>query len=159
MAEIVKICIHHGQLTKDQVKIYLRKGRNYPQIKCNKCTYNYTKISRNRCRERVRISDNAHYARTRKRHLELMRIRKFGVNAEQFNEMLKNQNNICAICKKPETVIWKSRNEIKPLCIDHCHKTGKVRGLLCAKCNAAIGQFKDSIESLASAIEYLKARQ
>lgn len=154
---IIKKCIHHGELTKEHVKIYPRKGRNYPQIKCKKCAYNYTKTSNNRFRERVRKTDNAHYAKNRNRHIETRRIRQFGISQDQFNQMLLKQNNVCAICKNPETVVWKKTNTIKPLCIDHCHKTGKIRGLLCARCNTAIGLFKDSLNALISASEYLKA--
>lgn len=159
MKEIIKTCIHHGELTKEEVKIYKRKGRKNLQIKCKKCAHNYSKISNNRFRERVRKTDNEHYTRTRLRHLETRRARLFGVTELQFNEMLNNQKHVCAICKNPETVLWKKRNEIKPLCIDHCHNTGKIRGLLCSRCNSAIGLIKDSTEILQSAIEYLKAHQ
>ena len=59
--------------------------------------------------------------------------------------MLKSQKSRCLICKK-----------IDKLVIDHCHKTGKVRGLLCHCCNAGIGMFEDNIEILDKAKEYLK---
>lgn len=77
---------------------------------------------------------------------------KFGITEIQYNEMLKNQNNACAICKSKES------GDIRTvaLAVDHCHKTGVVRGLLCASCNKAIGFLKDSVQNLESAIEYLK---
>lgn len=156
---IIKDCIHHGYLIKDQVRIYKRKNRNKPQIRCKKCAYLCHKNSNQKYRERVRKADNDHYSKTRKRHLELRRLRLFGITNNKFNEMLENQNYVCAICKKPEIVLWKRRNEIKPLCIDHCHETGKIRGLLCARCNSGLGQFQDSIEVMESGIKYLKAHQ
>jgi len=64
------------------------------------------------------------------------------------------QNGKCAICKKPET--RKTGNKIRELSIDHCHKTGKVRGLLCDSCNNGLGRFKDSVKLLESALKYLK---
>jgi len=63
--------------------------------------------------------------------------------------MLIKQNNLCAIC----------HNEFKPfkdIHIDHNHITGKVRGLLCSKCNMSLGGFDDKINNLESAIIYLK---
>jgi len=59
-------------------------------------------------------------------------------------ECLK-RNNRCDICTK----------EVKPLHVDHCHTTGKIRGYLCGGCNKGLGLFKDSIESLQQAIGYL----
>lgn len=156
---IIKNCIHHGYLKKDQVRYHERKGRNYPQIRCKQCDFICSKKSNNNNRERVRKGDNAHYAKTRLRHLEIRRFSKFGITPEQFNKMLKKQNYVCKICKNSETALWKKRNEVKPLSIDHDHKTGKVRGLLCGRCNSALGLVKDSTYILESAMEYLKAHQ
>jgi hypothetical protein len=82
--------------------------------------------------------------------------RNYRITPDKFELMLKNQNNVCAICKNNETRINKKLNLIKNLSVDHCHKTGKVRGLLCNNCNTSLGRFKDSIELLESAINYLK---
>lgn len=79
--------------------------------------------------------------------------RKYGVSLEWYNETLANQNGVCAICKQPETAVIKGRVIAMP--VDHCHKTGKARGLLCTKCNRGLGLFRDSKAFLMSAIEYL----
>lgn len=78
------------------------------------------------------------------------KIRKYGLTPAEFDAMLNAQGLVCAICgtDKPS----KRDNTFR---IDHCHKTGKVRGLLCMKCNSALGMFQDSIPSLQKAIEYL----
>jgi hypothetical protein len=76
--------------------------------------------------------------------------REYGLTLEQFLDLLDRQNNQCAICK----TVFENRSQSF---VDHCHTTGKVRGLLCAKCNFGIGQFNDNIEVLSQAIEYLKA--
>jgi hypothetical protein len=69
------------------------------------------------------------------------------------NEMLKSQNYVCAICKNPETV--KSvKGKLKELAVDHCHNTGKIRGLLCYACNIGIGLFKNNPEILYQASLY-----
>ena len=74
----------------------------------------------------------------------------FGVTLDQYNFMLESQNGVCAICN------LHTEKEKRMLAVDHCHKTGKIRGLLCRFCNQAIGQFNDDIQRLDNAINYLK---
>jgi hypothetical protein len=82
--------------------------------------------------------------------------RNFGITREDFNNMMESQKGVCDICKKPESRKNQVTGKIKHLCVDHCHTTGKIRGLLCFKCNSAIGKLKDSIPILENAITYLK---
>ena len=79
---------------------------------------------------------------------------KFGITLAQFQAMSTAQNNVCAICKLPE---WKPGRWGKmSLAVDHCHATNTVRGLLCNRCNQAIGQFNDDPELLEAAVIYLR---
>lgn len=78
----------------------------------------------------------------------------FGIGLDDYNRMLKEQDGVCAICKKPETLV--NHGRVMPLPVDHCHSTGKIRGLLCAQCNHAIGKFDDDTKLLESAIRYLQ---
>jgi hypothetical protein len=80
-------------------------------------------------------------------HKNTYRYAKYGINKEDFDKMIIDQNNSCKICNQ------QLNDEIH---IDHCHSTGKVRGLLCGKCNKGLGQFNDDIEILTNAIKYLK---
>lgn len=83
--------------------------------------------------------------------------REYGIGLSDFNDLLSSQNHKCAICNNAES--WRDyRNKDKPrnFCVDHDHKTGKVRGLLCGSCNVMLGRAKDSVELLQSAIDYLK---
>ena len=80
----------------------------------------------------------------------------FGITLKQYNEMLEDQQGLCAICGKPEQIIWKSSGAPKNLAVDHCHTTGKVRALLCHPCNVLLGNAKESIETLNRAINYLE---
>jgi len=75
-------------------------------------------------------------------------VHKYGVNKETFEEMLADQNGGCKTCgySSPK----------HHLSVDHCHATGKVRGLLCPHCNSALGYAKDSIRVLANLIIYLR---
>lgn len=75
---------------------------------------------------------------------------KYGITLKIYDDMLNNQNAKCAICN------------IQPdygrglLHVDHCHDTGKIRQLLCHHCNCALGGFRDNVEILKNAINYLK---
>lgn len=75
---------------------------------------------------------------------------KYGMSLFDYERLLEKQNNVCAICGQGET------RPNKALAVDHCHETGKVRGLLCQRCNTMLGGSKDNTEILAKAIEYLK---
>lgn len=74
---------------------------------------------------------------------------KYGVEVEELDAMFERQGRKCAICRKP--VAEKDRHT------DHCHKTGKLRGILCITCNVGIGQLGDDPDVLRAAIKYLEA--
>ena len=81
-------------------------------------------------------------------------LKTYGLSIEDWNVLFSKQKGLCAICNQPETVLLKGK--IKRLAVDHCHTTGKVRALLCAKCNKAIGLMKDQPELLRQAAQYLE---
>lgn len=98
--------------------------------------------------ERVKAIVKRYYAS----HPEMVRarrVRKYGLTYEQFAGMVSAQNGACLICR-----------EVPPdvLRVDHCHATGRIRGLLCRHCNTGIGMLKDSPVLVASALEYLQCR-
>jgi hypothetical protein len=74
--------------------------------------------------------------------------RKYGMTFSEYNSLLQQQSGVCAICFTKEVLD-------KSLIVDHCHQTGKVRGLLCDKCNFAIGLLKDNPETIMSAFNYI----
>lgn len=74
---------------------------------------------------------------------------KYGLTEKEYNKIYKDQNGKCAICGMPESELKKK------LCVDHDHKTGKVRGLLCTLCNQALGSFKDNQSNIENALYYL----
>lgn len=88
-------------------------------------------------------------------HAHHIKCRGYGITTRQYQDMLNDQDGACAICGLPETTIGRG-GRAAPLAIDHCHTTGKVRGLLCRKCNGGIGLLRDSIDLLTSATSYLK---
>lgn len=90
------------------------------------------------------------YEKGRERILIYQRKKTYDVSNDRFQEMLKNQNGLCAICLKEEQV------KRRQLSVDHDHETGKIRELLCNNCNNGLGRFKDSLETLIRATEYLR---
>jgi hypothetical protein len=86
-----------------------------------------------------------------RRRFELLLKREYGIKKADYDRMLEEQDGLCAICHQPNT-----HKKHKRLSVDHDHATGRVRGLLCHTCNVGLGAFKDNVEVLAQAIEYLK---
>ncbi|WOL25647.1 hypothetical protein [Pectobacterium phage PcaP1EGY] len=80
--------------------------------------------------------------------------RNYGITLDTYEVMLTEQNHKCKICGGDGFIMNPNRHKLK-LVVDHCHTTGKVRGLLCHNCNRALGLLQDSEESLRAAIAYL----
>jgi hypothetical protein len=75
------------------------------------------------------------------------RKKRYGITAEQYKELLDKQHGACGICGGvPEN---------HTLCVDHCHRTGRIRGLLCRPCNTAIGLLEDDPMKVGAALRYL----
>lgn len=74
----------------------------------------------------------------------------YGITTAHRDQMLKSQGGRCAICRSDN-----SGRKNMDWCVDHCHTSKKVRGILCHPCNAVLGYAKDNAETLAAAIDYL----
>ena len=98
------------------------------------------------------------YVRRRSQSPEARRgkhvMRNFGITVEQYQQMLSEQNGVCAICKNPETC--KQGGVLMALAVDHDHATGRVRQLLCRSCNVGLGNYNDDPDLLQTAAEYLR---
>lgn len=124
-------------------------GKSYT---CRPCRKKY------RRRKEVKARTSLYNKKYAEKNPDLMKrkdrksmLRRFwNMSQEEYDLLLAKQNGTCAICPKTES------NPNKSLCIDHCHTTGRIRGLLCDNHNRAMGLFKDSIEDMEKAIEYLK---
>jgi hypothetical protein len=77
------------------------------------------------------------------RHYHLKR--RYGIGADEFDELVRQQGGVCPICGRAD-----------PEHVDHSHETGDVRGILCFNCNGGLGQFRDSIDALVAAADYLE---
>jgi len=89
-------------------------------------------------------------AKGRKCHLK----RRYNITPQEYETKLASQDYKCAVCGK-DASDNKRGGKLDPLHVDHCHKSGNLRDLLCYSCNSGLGQFKDSIETLQKAIDYL----
>lgn len=131
----------------DKRRRQILKLRTYPR-----------KTPRNTPRDRERNKERS--ARSYERHFkgrpEVLRDKnlrkKFGISLKDYNSMIERQAGRCLICGQT------GNHGGKGLAVDHCHDTGRIRGLLCCSCNGGLGMFKDNIAILKSAIAYLEVR-
>lgn len=122
-------------------------------IKCGieKPLSEFYKESRNKdvhtgaCKECVCKRANQWYENNKDRYL----LRVYGITEKEFEDKISHQSGRCAICSSIFT-------STKHTHIDHNHTTGKVRGLLCSRCNHLLGHAKESLQTLQNAVEYLK---
>jgi hypothetical protein len=96
-------------------------------------------------KERVKKRHEENPERTRNNDLK----RNYGITLNEHTQMYEGQNGVCAVCEKPGDGRWKK------LCVDHDHKTGKVRQLLCRRCNMILGQAYDDASLFSEFILYL----
>lgn len=116
---------------------------------CQRCKENKEVICFAKAR---RVCKDCIYKQTRNRYSDNYRKgnqlkSKYGITLEQYNKMLEQQAGVCKICKK--------KDEYRELCVDHNHNNGKIRGILCNRCNRAVGMLNDDPKLLAIAINYL----
>lgn len=133
-SDLYKICMTCGK-EKPTTEFYVRnKVSMVRHSSCKEC---------DKARVKKRHQNNPE--RTRNNDLK----RNYGITLAEHRQMFENQGGLCAICKKEGDGKWKK------LCVDHDHKTGKVRQLLCRNCNMVLGQVDDNIQNLQNMIEYL----
>jgi len=126
--------------TKPLSKFFNHKlGKQGKTKLCKKCHVESTKKWKNNNKDRVKRYG---YASNIKR--------RYGINYKEYEEILRQQEYKCALCGSYKYDVLNRR-----LGVDHNHKTGEVRGLLCNCCNRGLGNFKDSVELLTKAINYL----
>lgn len=98
-----------------------------------------------------RIKEYHKTPRGRARYRRYMLKRSYGLSVEQYEQMIRNQDGLCAICKESP-----KNKQRKQFYVDHNHETGNIRGLLCGTCNSAIGLMQENPDSLRRAAEYLE---
>jgi hypothetical protein len=137
-AKILKDSEEYYRDNKEKVLARQKRRLQNPEVKKRRKSYEQKYSFLNR--EKLILSSVNH-------HL----LKKYGITLSDYEEILKQQNNCCALCGNEFDKNAKRRPDV-----DHCHKTGKIRGLLHLHCNTLLGHSKDDISILESAIEYLK---
>jgi len=124
-------CIEDLSLKNFYFRLNKKTGTKYYTTKCIKCfnVYNYNDDKNNKLKK------------------------SYGITLDQYNEIFNKQNGKCMICQSDNNGFY--RKKPRAFAVDHCHTTGKIRGLLCSDCNTGIGFLKDNIDLLNNAIKYL----
>lgn len=131
------------KLTKKLIFFSRKKAaKDGYSYKCKECHNLYSKNVWYKSNKEKQIASSGKW---RKNNYIRYKAKMYDIPEGVLKDMFDNAKGICCICKTKQNLV-----------VDHCHITGRVRGLLCSKCNFGLGFFKDSILSLESAIEYLK---
>lgn len=112
-------------------------------------TRSYYSKNKNKINSRHKEYNKTYNQRRRELNLK----RKYSIDIEIYDQMFQSQGGVCAICSNHQ--VPKNRS----LSVDHDHLTGEIRGLLCTRCNTAIGLMRDSSDFLEKAMEYLNAQK
>jgi hypothetical protein len=163
----MKTCAKCGQSRSFSEYNKNKNTKDGLQCTCNYCRKEY----RLKNKEHIRLKNKEHHKKNAKQkikratlwnkeHPDRRRIiikkdnykRRYGLSLEDKQALIDNQNGTCAICNK-------YLNSSDKACVDHCHTSNIVRGILCNTCNSGLGMFKDSQENLKSALKYLKKHQ
>ena len=163
MSELKRVC---SICETEKFITEFRKRKNSPTGYNPVCKVCYNKKELNRKKSKPPTDEQRaqhkyrqtqkYFTTSWKNHLN----RKYGISLQEYEELLTLQNYSCKICgSKKANRDWKERQQRVDLFVDHCHKTNKVRGLLCNTCNAGIGMLKDDINILTAAINYLKENE
>lgn len=118
-------------------------GKRYYNLVCSTCK------SSERRRQIRTINDPEKLSAIREQQRKHRLKTKYGITPDEYDVLLQSQDGVCDICKRP------NKKEIF-MPVDHNHKTGAVRGILCEACNKAIGLFEESEISLHNAVEYIR---
>lgn len=151
---IEKIC-NKCNIVKTEEDFYKYKQKNGKINTHNQCKKCKLDSERNTIdKDRVKAYKLKYYLANKHKAVEY-NLRQYNLTLSEYNILLESQNYVCKICKKTETSKSCGGNQ-KLLSVDHCHITGRVRGLLCQKCNTSLGILNEDINILTNMIIYLK---
>lgn len=121
---------NHCKAVRRKEKVVFVEGTDVPICKCHSKPMFWRAVAR--------LKDGGHWLckEDYRKHDRTKRLKRYGMVEEDYLHMFTQQGGQCAICKAPPDKRWGK------FAVDHCHKTGEVRGLLCMICNTAIGRLE-----------------
>lgn len=143
---------HKNEYKNNKNKIDARNKEYYEDNKNKIITYKNTWYNNHKdktLKEQKKKYNSLTYEQRRERGLRL----NYNITIDDYNMMFESQKGCCAICGRHQS------EEKKALHVDHDHETGKIRGLLCQKCNHGIGLFNDNPELLRKAAQFLEEKE
>jgi hypothetical protein len=126
----------------DGFGVVTSRGRRYHLRKCRTCSNESKRDSRRTSHGSALFLDN-----------RLKRL--YGITTNDYESLAERQQKVCAICKNPETARDCRTGRARRLSVDHCHSTGRIRKLLCIRCNFMVGQVENSHVPLWAVLAYL----
>lgn len=118
---------------------------------CVNCSAIYQKEYQKRNKEKIKEKKKSYHTQTKEyRRWYTIKMR-YGITKEEYENMLLKQKGGCAICEKTKS----GHNNTDKMVVDHCHKTKKVRGLLCNRCNTLLGLIDDNPMFMKNVFDYL----
>lgn len=135
---------------------YLREYRRNKRLNDREWVKKTNNSLRNFFKKNPGKTKQYYKTKTKEQHIRYSLKHSYGITLEKYNEMLLKQNEVCAICKNRDIYMDKTGQQFyRRLAVDHCHESGKIRGLLCSGCNGGLGLFRDDYKLLEQAIIYL----
>lgn len=132
-----------------------KDGREYSCLECRRAICQQW---RGRNQEKVAKKNARERASTRRLRPSRREVHWKSLPVAEYNALHDGQDGKCAICREPETAAHQS-GQLKTLAVDHDHETGKIRGLLCSRCNTAIGLLRHNEQFVEAAGQYLRKHQ
>jgi hypothetical protein len=147
-----KICTRCKQLKPINLFPCVSRENRKPRAQCKQCCAEKQRQTYASKPQQYRNYVKKRRIKYNNVHKRIANLKTFGLTIEDYETMLKSQNKQCAICGTLQCTSGKR------LAIDHCHLTGRIRGLLCLRCNQAIGKFNDNYFLLQQAADYVSGQ-
>lgn len=150
-AELRRTCKKCGE--NKPMNMFYYKTLN-KEGRCKPCVSDMRKTSYRNTRDQV-ITRVTKYRRENPEKIRGTKLKQeYGLSIERYNAMLASQDHVCAGCLKPESTIWRGR--VLSLAVDHDHLNGDIRGLLCMRCNRALGMLGEDLDTMRRLIDYVE---
>jgi hypothetical protein len=148
-----KIC-RECNIEKDVVEFGPQKdGKDGLHQKCRACALSINKLWNEKNPERRKELDQRYIAKNAHRIKERHLLKHYKITLKQYSDMLERQGGCCALCGTHQ------KNLSQDLCVDHCHIGGRIRELLCQRCNRRLGHGNDDPQQFRKDAEYLEKHQ